>query len=104
LGIKNDYPNSVLNLRFYLQTIHKTKNTKKNTKIKKKEYIPFKTTTKTIKSLLKVKYKREKKRNEEEEKRNRSREENEPSGGMGGLYIAIFPTKLPTKINCCRWH
>jgi hypothetical protein len=29
LGIKNAYLNSVLNLRFYLQTIHKTKNTKK---------------------------------------------------------------------------
>ena len=59
----------MLILRFYLQTIHKTKNTKKiiiikknkkNTKIKKKEYIPFnmfKTTTKTIKSLPKTKYK-----------------------------------------------
>jgi hypothetical protein len=56
----------VLILRFYLQTIHKTKNTKKiiiikkNTKIKKEEYIPFnmfKTTTKTIKSLPKIKYK-----------------------------------------------
>jgi hypothetical protein len=65
LGTKNAYLNSVLNLRFYLQTIHKTKNTKKNnhkknkknTKIKKKEYIPFKTTTKTIKSLPKAKYK-----------------------------------------------
>jgi hypothetical protein len=30
LGIKNAYLNSVLNLRFYLQTIHKTKNTKTN--------------------------------------------------------------------------
>ena len=29
LGIKNGYLNSVLILRFYLQTIHKTKNTKK---------------------------------------------------------------------------
>jgi hypothetical protein len=29
LGIKNAYLNSVLILRFYLQTIHKTKNTKK---------------------------------------------------------------------------
>jgi hypothetical protein len=64
----------VLILRFYLQTIHETKNTKKiiiikikkNTKIKKKEYIPFnmfKTTTKAIKSLPKTKYKR---RGEEE--------------------------------------
>jgi len=55
----------VLILRFYLQTIHKTKNTKKiiiikikkNTKIKKEEYIPFnmfKTTTKTIKPLAKT--------------------------------------------------
>ena len=77
---------------------------KKNTKIKKKEYIPFKTTTKIIKSLLKAKYKREEKRNGEEEKRNGSREENEPSWGMGGLYITIFPTELPTEINCCRWH
>jgi hypothetical protein len=84
----------VLNLRFYLQTIHKTKNTKKNTKIKKKEYIPFKTTTKTIKSLLKVKYKREKKRNEEEEKRNRSREENEPSGGDGGVIYSNFSDEI----------
>ena len=30
LGIKNAQLNSVLNLRFYLQTIHETKNTKKN--------------------------------------------------------------------------
>jgi hypothetical protein len=29
LGIKNAYLNSVLILRFYLQTIHKTKNKKK---------------------------------------------------------------------------
>jgi hypothetical protein len=44
LGIKNAYLNSVLNLRFYLQTIHKRRTPKKiimikikkNTKIKKK--------------------------------------------------------------------
>ena len=24
--------------------------------------------------------------------------------GGGGFYIAIFPTALPTEINCCRWH
>jgi hypothetical protein len=61
--MKNVYLNSVLISRFYLQTIHKTKNTTKiiiikkkkvktNTKIKKREYIPFnmlKTTIKTIK-------------------------------------------------------
>jgi len=60
LGMKNVYLNSVLISRFYLRTIHKTKNTKKiiitkikkNTKIKKGEYVPFnmlKTTIKTIK-------------------------------------------------------
>jgi hypothetical protein len=74
LGTKNAYLNSVLNLRFYLQTIHKTNNTKKNnhkknTKIKKKEYIPFKTTTKTIKSLPKAKYKLRGKEKWEKEKR-----------------------------------
>jgi ASC-1-like (ASCH) protein len=61
--MKNAYFNNVLISRFYLQTLHKTKNTtkiiiikinkrKKNTKIKKGEYIPFnmfKTTIKTIK-------------------------------------------------------
>jgi len=61
--MKNVYLNSVLISIFYLQTIHKTKNTSKiiiikkkkvktNTKIKKGEYIPFnmlKTTIKTIK-------------------------------------------------------
>jgi hypothetical protein len=24
--------------------------------------------------------------------------------GGGGVYIAMFPTVLPTEINCCRWH
>jgi len=38
LGIKNAYLNSVLNLRFYLQTIHKTKNTKKIINKNKKKY------------------------------------------------------------------
>jgi hypothetical protein len=60
--MKNVYLNSVLISRFYLRTIQKTQNTKKiiitkkkskkNTKIKKGEYIPFnmlKTTIKTIK-------------------------------------------------------
>jgi len=61
--MKNIYLSSVLISRFYLRIIHKTKNTKKiiitkikkskkNTKIKKGEYIPFnmlKTTIKTIK-------------------------------------------------------
>jgi hypothetical protein len=88
LGIKNAYLNSVLNLRFYLQTIHKTKNTKKkiiikikkNTKIKKKEYIPFKTTTKTIKSLLKAKYKPR----GEEKWRRRETEAEKKMNQMGG--------------------
>ena len=38
LGIKNACLNSVLILRFYLQTIHKTKNTKKIITIKIKKY------------------------------------------------------------------
>jgi len=57
----------VLILRFYLQTIHKTKNTKKIIIIKKNKkkykdkerrihtFNMFKTTTKTIKSLPKIK-------------------------------------------------
>jgi hypothetical protein len=45
----------------------------------------------------------EEKRNGEEEKRSREKK-NEPNGEGVGIYMAIFPTELPTDINCCRWH
>jgi hypothetical protein len=111
LGIKNAYLNSVLNLRFYLQTIHKRRTPKKiimikikkKYKDKEKKYIPFKTTTKIRKSLQKAKCNI---RGEEKWRRRetKSREKNEPNGGKGVFYMKIFPTELPTDINCCRWH
>jgi len=44
----------------------------------------------------------EEKRNGEEEKRSREKKMNQMGGG--GIYMVIFPTELPTEINCCRWH
>jgi hypothetical protein len=71
----------------------------KKYKDKEKKYIPFKTTTKIIKSLQKAKCNR---RGEEKWRRRETkpREKNEPNGGKGVFYMAIFPTD----INCCRWH
>jgi len=102
----------VLNVRFYLQTIHKTKNTKKIIIIKIKKY---KDKEKRIHTSVKsqppkqrnlfnlINRNREEKRNGEEEKRSREKKMNQMGGG-GGIYMAIFPTELPMEINCCWWH
>jgi len=52
----------------------------------------LKTTTKTIKTLPKIKLKR---RGEEIEMR--AKRKNEMGGGGGGFYMPIFPSALPTK-------
>jgi ASC-1-like (ASCH) protein len=106
--MKNIYLNSVLISRFYLQIIHKTKNTKKiiitkikkskkNTKIKKGEYIPFnmlKTTIKTIKiHTNSCKNKTQTERRREDEMRNE--EKMNHGGGVAGFYTTILPTALP---------
>jgi len=86
--MKNVYLNSVLISRFYLQTIHKTKN-----KDKERRIIPFnmlKTTIKTIKIQWETqRICRRRREDEWEEPR-----KNEPRRG-GRFYTAILPMKLP---------
>jgi hypothetical protein len=118
--MKNVYINSVLISRFYLQTIHKTKNTTKIIiiKIKKKvkkykdkerKIIPFnmlKTTIKTIKIQWQTQMICRRRREGGGEKKWEEPRKTEPRRG-GRFYNAVLLTELPTKhriIFFRRWH